>query len=680
MISAALQRVARPLAAIPPVLLLAAVPICFARQEPAQLPMPDYPLKPVPFNEVKLADDFWLPRLRIQGDVLVPHAFEQTRPGVAHLQAAADFLAGKLVNHKPHRYIDSDLYKVMEGAAYLLQLERDPDLEATMDRIIDVIAAAQKPDGYLYPSHITGAGSAKDMMGDEPYSFVVHSHELYNMGHLYEAAVAYFQATGKDKLLKVAQKNAQHVNRVFFEGDPAYNGGKPVNQAPGHEEIELALVKLSRVTGNPLYLEMADKFLAIRGRTYVPEGEGVMAPTYAQQHAPVEEQTAPAGHAVRAAYLYSAMADVGVLKGRQEYIGALDAIWRNIVDTRMHITGGLGAVHGIEGFGPEFVLPNKEAYNETCAAVGNVLMNWRLFLLHGDAKYLDVAEVALFNNVLAGVNLEGNRFFYVNPLEADGETKFNYGSAGRKEWFGTACCPTNLARLIPQISGMAYAQEGDAIYCTTYVGSETTIKLPGGDVKLVQETAYPNDGKVRITLTPQKEQRFALKLRIPTWATHRPVPGGLYKYAGAPEGPGWTLEVNGQPAAASVDKGFVTIQRRWREGDVVELDLAMPVRLSWCDERVEANQGRYAVMRGPLVFCAEEADNGPVQALALPGGGMKRLAGVEVGAEVGMMDVAGHDVVSITLPAASEKRITLIPYYAWNNRGEGSMIVWLPVR
>jgi hypothetical protein len=519
------------------------------------------------------------------------------------------------------------------------------------------------------------------MMGDEPYSFVVHSHELYNMGHLYEAAVAYFQATGKDKLLKVAEMNAQHVNRVFFEGDPNYNGGEPVNQAPGHEEIELALVKLSRATGKPLYLEMADKFLAIRGRTYVPEGEGVMAPTYAQQHAPVEEQMAPAGHAVRAAYLYSAMADVGVLRGRQEYIHALDAIWRNIVDTRMHITGGLGAVHGIEGFGPEYVLPNKEAYNETCAAVGNVLMNWRLFLLHGDAKYLDVAEVALFNNVLAGVNLEGNRFFYVNPLEADGETKFNHGSAGRKEWFGTACCPTNLARLIPQISGMAYAQKGDAIYCTMYVGSETTIALPGGGggVKLVQETAYPNEGTVRITVTPEGEQRFALKLRIPTWTTDRSVPGGLYRYASPPEGPGWTLTVNGQPVEASVESGFATIHRQWREGDVVELNLAMPVRLSGCDDRVEANRNRVAVTRGPLVFCAEEADNGPVQALALPGGGMKGLAGVELGGEVGVIDLAGHDVVSITLPAAGEKRIALIPYYAWNNRGEGSMIVWLPV-
>ncbi|MEC8936645.1 MAG: beta-L-arabinofuranosidase domain-containing protein, partial [Pseudomonadota bacterium] len=293
---------------------------------------------------------FWLPRLETQRKVLVPFALEKTEPGVAHLQAAADFLKGKTPEgHRAHRFIDSDLYKVMEGVAYLVKLKKDPTLEAQFDRIVDVIEAAQEPNGYLYPSHTTGVGKTKNMMGDKPYEFVVHSHELYNMGHLYEAAVTYYQATGKDKLLKVAEKNARHVNKVFFEGDPKYNEGKPVRQAPGHQEMELALVKLYRVTGKQLYLKMARKFLEIRGITYVPDGEGVMSPTYAQQHRPVAQQKAAVGHAVRATYLYSGMADVGVLAGKTTYAKALDHIWANITNTRMHITGGLGAVHGIEG-------------------------------------------------------------------------------------------------------------------------------------------------------------------------------------------------------------------------------------------------------------------------------------------------------------------------------------------
>ena len=437
-------------------------------------------IKPVPFHQVQMTSDFWRPRLVTQRKVLVPFAFEKTEPGVAHLQAAADFLAGKKVeDHRPHRFIDSDLYKVMEGAAYLAQLQDDPELEAQFDRIVDVIAAAQEPNGYLYPSHTTGVGSDRNMMGNEPYTFVVHSHELYNMGHLYEAAIAYYQATGKDKLLRVAEKNARHVNQVFFVGDPKYNGGKPINQAPGHQEMELALVKLHQVTGKNLYLEMAEKFLEIRGKTYVPDGEGVMSPTYAQQHAPLEKQAEAVGHAVRATYLYAAMADLAGLKKKKSYTQALRKIWANITDTRMHITGGLGAVHGIEGFGPPFLLPNADAFNETCAAVGNVLFNFRMFLAHRDAKYLDVAEVSLLNNVLAAVNLEGNRFFYVNPLEADGKYPFNHGTAGRAPWFGTACCPSNMARLLPQVQGMTYAHDEDNLYLAMYAETSTTLKIAG---------------------------------------------------------------------------------------------------------------------------------------------------------------------------------------------------------
>ena len=642
----------------------------------------DYPLKPVPFHEVKMTSAFWLPRLETQRKVLVPFALEKTKSGVAHLQAAADFLKGKTPeDHRAHRFIDSDLYKVMEGVAYLVKLKNDPTLEAQFDRIVDVIEAAQEPNGYLYPSHTTGVGKTKNMMGDKPYEFVVHSHELYNMGHLYEAAVTYYQATGKDKLLKVAEKNARHVNRVFFQGDPKYNGGKPVRQAPGHQEMELALVKLYRVTGKQLYLDMARKFLEIRGITYVPDGEGVMSPTYAQQHRPVAQQKAAVGHAVRATYLYSGMADVGVLAGKTAYAKALDHIWANITNTRMHITGGLGAVHGIEGFGPEYELPNTDAFNETCAAVGNVLFNYRMFLLHKDAKYLDVAEVALLNNVLAAVNFAGNRFFYVNPLAADGKYPFNHGTAGRAPWFGTACCPSNMARLLPQVQGMTYAHDASNLYVTFYAESATKVKVAGTEVAVQQATDYPNGGKIHINLNPDKPATFALRLRIPTWTGEQFVPGELYRYAKSGPKDNWSLTVNGKPVKMKIQNGFAVIERSWKRGDRVKLNLPMSLRINTCHPKVEANHDRIALTRGPFVLCAEGVDNGGVTERYF----FNQLPKLAVASE-SKTSIKTGSFVQATVQANAltanggvmQQPLVLTPYYAWNNRGTGSMTVWFP--
>ena len=641
----------------------------------------DYPLAPVPFNQVELADDFWRPRLETQIEVTVPHALEQTEPAVENLRRCGNLLHDRGGERPfPHRFVSSDLYKVMEGAAYLLMLRRDPELERRLDEIIRIIADAQRDDGYLYVAHIANVANPREM-GKTPYSYVVHSHELYNMGHMYEGAVAYYRATGKDAWLKVAEKSARHIHKVFFEGDANYNGGKPVRQAPGHEEIELALSKLYRVTGERLYLDLAKKFLDVRGVTYRPDGEGVMAPTYAQQHKPVARQRKAVGHAVRAGYLYAGMADVSALTGDRSYARALELIWHNIVDAKMPITGGLGSVRGIEGFGPEYVLPNKEAYNETCAAVANVLFNVRMFLLRRDARYFDVAEVALLNNALAGVSLSGDRFFYVNPLEADGETKFNHGSASRAPWFGCACCPSNIARLVPQVSGFMYAHTGDAIYVTLYGGNRTAIPLDGGAVKVTQTSRYPFDGRVDLVLAPAKPQTFALHLRIPTWAREQFVPGALYRYAKDEVEP-WTVRVNGEPVEAPLEKGFVVIDRTWRLGDKVRLDLPMPVRLNTCHPKVEANRGRIAVTRGPLVYCAEEVDNGgPVQRFVMPE--WPEADHVKTAAFAGG-PLAG--IVKVTLPAkevgaggsARDAALTLVPYYAWNNRGETSMVVWLP--
>ena len=643
-------------------------------------------LMPVPFHEVTLTDAFWLPRLQTQKQTLVPFALERTQPAVDNLRKTAHFLKGIPDELPfPHRYIASDLYKVMEGAAYLLTLEHDEELEAKMDQIIDYIADAQQDDGYHYESHITGVSKNASRggdggMGDKPYSWVVHSHELYNMGHMYEAAIAYYQATGKDKWLKVAEKNARHINHVFFEGDPNYNNGKPVNQAPGHEEIELALVKLYRITGDTLYLNLAKRFIDIRGITYRPEGRGVMAPEYAQQHLPVREQTKAVGHAVRAMYLYSGMADVSAQTGDLTLRPALDSIWHNIVDTRMHISGGLGAIHGIEGFGPEYLLPNKEAYLETCAAVGNVFFNHRMYLMEKNGKYVDVAEIALYNNVLAGVNLEGNRFFYVNPLEADGRMPFNHGQRGRAPWFGTACCPSNLARLIPQVSGMMYAHTSDEIYCSFYAASKVNIPLKNGIVKLVQQTGYPFDENIHFIIDSLAEnQTFTLRLRIPAWTGSQFTPGALYHYIDNNRNE-WDVSLNGKKVKATVSDGFISIRKKWQAGDKVTLRLPMPLHFTQAIENVEADRDRVCLTRGPLVYCAEAVDNDfPV-----------RQAFIETLPENYTVEVApngrmkGIDFVTISAQAVDDEGITeevkmkLLPYYAWNNRGDSAMIVWIP--
>lgn len=624
---------------------------------------------PIPFNQVTLTDGFWKERMKTEISVTVPFSVYQSAPAVERFRRCAAFRAGKPTElPETHRFISSDLYKVMEGVAYSLMIQPDEKLEKFMDDVTELIAASQQEDGYLYISHICGNPDPREM-GEKPYSWLVHSHELYNVGHLYEAAVAYYQATGKDKLLNVAIKSAKHVNKVFFEGgDPHYNNGKPINQAPGHEEIELALCKLYRVTNDPLYLDMAKKFLEIRGVTYRPEGEGVMAATYAQQHAPVSQQTEAVGHAVRAAYLYTAMAQVDALTGRHDYDRALQAIWNNLVTTRMHITGGLGAVEGMEGFGAPYELPNLTAYNETCAAVANVFFNQGLFLGSGDAKFWDIAELSLFNNALAGINLKGDRFFYVNPLEADGERRFNHGNGGRAEWFGCACCPPNISRLILQVPGYMYAYSKDNIYFTLYGGSRTTIPLKGGKVALEQESGYPFDGKVRLVVNPERKERFSISMRIPTWATKDEfVPGGLYPYKEQRHLP-VELRVNGEKVKYATKKGFAVIERDWVSGDIVELELPMPIRFVDCIPEVKDNVGKIAVTRGPLVYCAEEIDNGrPVQQLFL-GDVTEKKAQVTT-EETG--ELKGLDFIKVG-------GISLVPYYAWCNRGDNrTMLVWL---
>ena len=642
----------------------------------SEIDKPQESLRPVTFEKVSLEDEFWLPRLETQKKTLVPFSLEKTETAVENLRRVGQYLkTGKQEKLLPlARYVASDLFKVMEGAAYLLTIEEDPELEQRMDEIIDIIAEAQCEDGYLYePLTVPPSMYARTKgTGDRPYSYVLHSHELYDMGHMYEAAIAYYKATGKRKWLDVAQKNARHINKVFFEGDPAYNDGKPVMEAPGHQEIELALVKLYQTTGERLYLDMAKKFIDIRGKDRNPEIY------YSQQHIPVREQRKAVGHSVRALYLYSGMADIVAQTGDTTLNPALDAIWHDIADTKIHINGGLGSVPGIEGFGPEYVLPNKNTYDETCAAVGNVFFNYRMFLATGEARYVDMAEISLYNNVLAGVNLEGNRFFYVNVLEADGSKAFNHGRAGRSPWFGTACCPSNLARLIPQVPGMIYTQTDEDVFCAFYAGSSVELELASGKVALKQQTAYPYDGKVIIDVAPQAEAaEFTLWLRIPTWSTDRFIPGELYSYADGSDGT-YSLRVNGRKVRAAAQNGYVPVRREWKKGDKVELELDMPVRYSLADERVEADLNRVCVTRGPLLYCAEGPDNEyPANTYMLPEIGNKALVDDFEG---GVLDGIGRitlDAAALSEDGQVEIPMVLIPYYAWNNRGDNTtMNVW----
>lgn len=642
-------------------------------------------LKQVTFEQVKLEDDFWLPRLKTQKQTLVPFALEKTEPAVENLRRTGAYLKGEKTEPLLEWpiFVSSDLYKVMEGAAYLLAVEPDSLLERQMDKIIDVIADAQKEDGYLYTHHIMPPELRhqpnNNAAGPRPYSWVVHSHELYNMGHMYEGALAYYKATGKRKWLDVAEKSARHINRAFFIGDSAYNEGKPINQAPGHQEIEMALIKLYRETGDSLYFNMAQKFLDIRGVTYRPDGEGGMSPEYAQQACPVKDIREAYGHAVRAVYLYSGMADIVAETGDKTYLPALEAVWHDIVDRKMHITGGLGSVPGIEGFGPAYELPNKNTYDETCSGVGSVMFNYRMFLMSRDAKYVDVAEVALYNNVLAGVNLEGNKFFYVNPLEADGKQAFNHGRAGRSPWFGCACCPSNMARLIPQVPGMLYSKSGNDVYCGLYAGSNVDLDLNNGKVGLKQTTQYPFSGIIEFEVTPEVEDtEFTLWLRIPTWSNGgKFVAGDLYAYADDIESE-VRIEVNGESLDLCVENGYAPISRKWNVGDKVLLDLSMPVRYSVADPRVEADINKVCITRGPLVYCAEEIDNAHrvtdyvIKDLTQQG----EVNTIETGVLAGIPSIT-LDASVVTVDSVISASLTLIPYYAWNNRGDKAMNTWM---
>ncbi|MHC4648433.1 MAG: glycoside hydrolase family 127 protein [Planctomycetota bacterium] len=631
----------------------------------------DYPIQPVPFTDVRIEDEFWAPRLETNRKVSIPYAFKKIEEmGIMDNFAVAGRL--KQGSYKGERqYHDSEFFKVIEGASYTLRLERDPQLEKYLARLAELIAAAQEDDGYLYTWRtVDPKGLDVRRCGKTRWSNLSFGHELYNVGHLHEAALAYYQATGKRTLLDVALKNAALIDKEFGPGRRM--------APPGHQEIEIGLCKLYRLTGDEKYLKLAKFFLDERGYQH---GGRELYGARRQDHKPVLEQNEAAGHAVRAGYMYSAMADVAALTGDSSYIKAIDTIWENVVSKKQYITGSVGARHKDEAFGDNYELPNKTAYNETCAAIANMMWNHRLFLLHGHAKYIDVLERVLYNGFLSGVSLAGDKFFYCNPLESDGQWKFNKGWATRFPWSASMCCPTNVTRFLPSLPGYVYAQQRDAIYVNLFIGGSAKIGMKNNTVVLKQETRYPWDGAVKIIVEPEKPAEFTINVRVPGWARNQPMPSDLYRYAEQSKVK-VTLKVNGRAVDMDLRRGCARLRRVWDKGNVIEMNLPMAVRRVLCNDKVQENVNRFALERGPIVYCIEGVDNvGNVGNLLMND---EATLWTEYRKELfgGIVTIRGRAVArqpdgKLVLSKECEQNVVAIPYYAWSHRGVGQMAVWL---
>ncbi|MBQ8656233.1 MAG: glycoside hydrolase family 127 protein [Prevotella sp.] len=642
-----------------------------------------YPITQVPFTAVKVTPGtFWGDRIKAAREVTIPLAFSKCEsehryknfemaaytlqhPGHAGLETAA-WDVSKFMGFS---FDDTDVYKTIEGASYVLQTFPDEQLKQYIDSVLDVVGAAQEPDGYLYtartinPRHPHGWSGQKRWEVEE-----ILSHELYNLGHMVDAACAHYQATGSDKFLNIAKRYADCVIR---EVGP--NPGQAC-VVPGHQIAEMALARLYVLTGERKYLDEAKFLLDYRGKTARHD-------IYSQSDKPVVEQTEAWGHAVRAGYMYAGMADVAALTGDSAYIKAIDKISENIISRKYYITGGVGARHEGEAFGADYELPNLTAYNETCAAISMVYLFHRMFLLHGDSKYIDCMERTLYNGVISGMSVDGGRFFYPNPLSANGSYMFNADNTNtRQPWFGCACCPSNLCRFIPSFPGYMYAVKDRRLYVNLFAGNTATIQVGGKDVELEQTTNYPWDGDVTIRVLKNKAKEFDMAIRLPGWLKE-PVPSDLYRYVNGEDGVAEVL-VNGEKTDGRMEQGYMVISRKWKKGDVITLRLPMAVRTVEANQRVAADRGRQAVVRGPLVYCVEGADHPDINIFRLILSGYPQYEVEESLDPVNVKRViyANGQVLDYTGGGKHQLRdyhIRLIPYYAWNHRGAGTMDVWL---
>jgi len=618
-------------------------------------------MKHVPFTDVKLSDNFWAPRVETNRqttlDIQYNHLIETGR------------IAGLDPRYKPgdhtahHPFWDSDIAKWMETAAYALATQPDPELEAKLDAVIEKFAELQGDDGYTN-SWITAVEPSKR------FANLRDTHELYCAGHLIEAAVAHFRATGKRHFLDIVCRYADYIDSVFGRDEGKLRG------YPGHEEIELALVKLFDVTGNERYLRLAEYFIDERGqqphyfdiearrRGEDPAAWRHKSYEYNQSHVPVREQSHVVGHAVRAMYLYCGMADIARLTGDTGLVDACERIWSDVTRRHLYLTGGIGQSRTNEGFTKTYDLPEETAYCETCAAIGLVLWNHRMLQLTGEGRFADCMERGLYNGTISGVSLTGDRFFYDNPLASA-------GGHHRQEWFNCACCPGNISRLIASVSGFYYSVTDDAVWIHLYGAGEAHVSVAGCQVKIKQGTAYPWDGDVTISVNPEHSADFGLALRIPGWCRRA------------------ELSVNGQPLEGVVArKGYVTVKRRWRSGDTLVLALEMPVERMYANPKVRSTNGKVALQRGPVVYCLEQVDNPftPLNRVALPRasrltstfegsllGGVVTLSG-----EAMLIEDDGDQALYRSTPIPLRPApIKLVPYCVWDNREPGEMLVWL---
>ena len=587
-------------------------------------------ITPVNFSDVRINDAFWSPRLQCHKDVTLQVCIDQIENQTGRIRNFENAAKGE-GQHSGIYYDDSDVYKALEGMAYALKNNPDPELEAKCDEWIDKFAAAQQEDGYINTYFtLTGLENRWDNMD---------KHEMYCAGHMIEAGVAYYNVTGKRKLLDVCIRMADHMMTQF--------GPDKRHWVPGHEEIELALVKLYQTTGESKYLNFANWLLEQRGHGYGSHGKldrQWNAPYY-QDDKPVREMSEIGGHAVRSMYLYCGMADVAAYTGDQGYIDALNRLWDDVVLRNMYITGGIGQSANNEGFTEDYDLPNLTAYCETCASVGMVFWNWRMNQFTGDSKYADVMERSLYNGALAGISLAGDRFFYVNPLESMGDHH-------RQAWYGCACCPSQVCRFLPSIGNYVYGVSDKAIWVNLYMGNQAEITMGKKTLTLTQETNYPWKGEVALKVGMKGSLKTQIRLRIPDWCKS------------------YTIAVNGESVEVPVEKGYAVVDRKWKGGDVVTLNFDMPVELVAADPRVKEDVGKRAVQRGPLVYCIEEVDN-PMDFDSLKVAESATFDTDFVADKLGgIVEITAH---------SGEQTLRYIPYYAWDNREAGKMKVWVPL-
>lgn len=623
-------------------------------------------LETPPLKAVSVDDGFWKGIIERNRTVSIPYAFgkcEETGR-IDNFAIAGGLKKGK---HSGERYNDSDVFKIIEGACYSLIETPDPALCSYVDSLVTLIAAAQEDDGYLYTTRTIDPVNMAPGAGRERWTDERVSHELYNVGHMYEAAVAHFMATGSNTLLNVALRNAELVASEFGWGLREI--------APGHQEIEIGLIRLWELIGNNRWLELARFFIDVRGRQekYLRHPaksrfEVYNDSVYLQMHLPVLEHTEAVGHAVRGAYMYTAMADLSRATGDDRYLEASERIWEDVTGGKIYITGGIGSKEYGEAFGEAFNLPNMTAYTETCASVANVFWNHRLYSAKGDARYLDLLEWTLYNGLISGIGQDGCSFYFPNPLESDGRFE-------RAGWFECSCCPGNVIRLLPALKQYIWSETATGINLNLFIGSTVRLKTPSGEAELNVLTAYPWSGNVKVTVNPAAgSAAFSIGVQMPGWTGEAPIEGGLYRYV-TPAAGKVGLKVNGRRVKTQVRKGFAVIDRKWERGDVLEIALPIEPRFIAARDEVTEDRGRVAFGAGPLVYCLEEADNGPVREVTVDPG--KKPAYTF---EQGLMGGTGTLTFTVTGPDGIGRMAKAVPFYSWANRGRGEMTVWIKTK